>query len=352
MTVKDKDKFEEIIDDPKTDDVDLWMTGDDDPKPDDDDDPKPDDDNDPKPDDDDDPKPDDDDDPKPDDDDNPKPDDDDDPKSDDDDKLVSVKKHIKMKQKLKKRASDKEEENKRLKEKIDALEAQIQATAPVTKEKLVRPNADDFETDEEYQAAVKEYEEKLVDARMDARDERKAARVKREAYIAKRDAAVDEHYDRAAKLIKDSNIDLEIYKNAEDKVRNSIAKVLPKPEMADAMIDHLISMMGDGSEKVLYFIGRNSKVLGGLIDAVESDLTGITASMYLGRQLEKVAGTKNRVSRARKPAKDAKGDSKTNQAGASWRRKYEAAHKSGDNQKAFDLKREARKSGIDTGAWD
>lgn len=266
-----------------------------------------------------------------------------------DDKKVSVRKHIHMKQKLKRRAFEKEKENEALKEENERLKEQLRKTTPVKTEKLVRPHPDDFDDDNEYAEALRQYEQDLVDQRIAQRDEENSKNAAIEEYKRQRDQAVDEHYDRAAKLVEDSKIDPDAYKAVEDKVYAAVEEIIPK--MGDATIGHLISLMGEGSEKVLYYIGRNKKVLDEFKTSLKEDSTGLAVTLFLGRLHERITGSKNKVSRAKKPAPKLDGDKGSSKGEKLYHRKYKAAHEKKDFQLAFNIKREAKSKGVDTSKW-
>jgi hypothetical protein len=315
--------------------VELWLTGDDDLK----DEPK---DKDPE----DEPK---DKDPE----DEPKDEDpEDEPKDEDpeDDKKVSVRKHIQMKQKLKRRASEKEEEAEKLRQENEELKRKLRDTAPdIAIKKLVRPVEDDFRTTEEFNSAIEKYEQDLIDQRLALAEKEKDFKAKKDAYIKQRDEAVDRHYDRAAKLIDESKIDPDVYKSVEDRVYTAVEEILPK--MGLATVDHFIALMGEGSEKVLYYVGRNKKVFDEFKESLQSDKTGLKTSFFLGKVLEKVNGVKNKKSNAKLPAKDVTGDAKSSRGEVLMLKKYQEAHKKGDRQSAFNIKREARLKGINVRDW-
>jgi hypothetical protein len=267
-----------------------------------------------------------------------------------DDKKVSVRKHIQMKQKLKRRASEKEEEAEKLRQENEELKRKLRDTAPdVTTKKLVRPVEDDFKTTEEFNSAIEKYEQDLVDQRLALAERDKNFKAKKEAYIKQRDEAVDMHYDRAAKLIDESKIDPDVYKSVEDRVYTAVEEILPK--MGMAIVDHFIALMGEGSEKVLYYVGRNKKIFDEFKESLQSDKTGLKTSFFLGKVLEKVNGVKNKKSNAKIPAKDLNGDVNSSRGEVLMLKKYQEAHKKGDTQSAFNIKRQARLKGFNVREW-
>ena len=89
-----------------------------------------------------------------------------------------------------------------------------------------------------------------------------------------------------------------------------------------------------------------------LKNKITLDPSGMQAMVYLGTLQAKVtqAPTK-KVSQAPKPATELKGEENTSPASKPMYKKYAAAHKSGNSQEAFNIKREARQKGIDTKSW-
>ena len=214
----------------------------------------------------------------------------------------------------------------------------------MTTKKLVRPDADDFDTTEEFREAVVKYEQDLVDQRLQIARMEEEQKSKHKAYLQQREEAVDAHYERAAKLIDESKIDPDVYRKVEERVFSTVEEVIPN--MGTATVDHLISVMGEGSEKVLYYIGRNKNVLNEFKASLASDRTGLTVTLFLGRLLEKLNGTKNKTSHARPPAPDIKGDKGTPKGEALLLNKYKAAHKKGNYQEAFNIKRQAKRKKV------
>ena len=81
---------------------------------------------------------------------------------------VPVGTHIKMKQKLKGRVSERDDEISNLKVEIESLKkgrVTPQATAPSK-----RPQSEDFDTDEEYETALDKWQDDKADARFEKRE--------------------------------------------------------------------------------------------------------------------------------------------------------------------------------------
>jgi hypothetical protein len=261
---------------------------------------------------------------------------------------VPVSTHIRMKQKLKGRISDKDEELERLKAENVTLKAGT-VTPPVKVERPERPREEAFDSITEYNAALDVYEDKILDIRLNrdstVRDIQTATNVAKED-LAK---AVDSHYTRASKLIQDSGISTEVYQEADSKVRQAIEAV--KPGMGEVITDQIISVVGEGSEKILFFLGRNKNALNEFTNLLATDSSGLKASIFLGQQREKLLNIKQRASKAPPPGTDIGSDTTTTSKGASFLKKRQAAIKKGNLQAAYNAKKEARKAGVDVSKW-
>lgn len=153
--------------------------------------------------------------------------------------------------------------------------------------------------------------------------------------------SVDQHYTRAAKLSKANNIEPEVYQQADASVRNSLGE-----EVTNA----IISKMGEGSEKVMFNLGRNPRKLAELKSKLSQDQSGLSAMMMLGKMSAELTPPK-RKSNAPAPAKTAKGGSKATNTEKKLKAEYEKAFKSGNTSKAFSMKRQAKKAGHNTREW-
>jgi len=260
---------------------------------------------------------------------------------------VPVKTHVLRVQKLKGRVSEKTEENERQKVEIAALKAQIQTTPT----ELKRPIAEDFATDEEYHAALDKYQDDRSDDRADRRDIRKGQTDAIAQATVKRDKAVVEHYERANKLIENSSVSQENYKKADTIVRDAIESVIPGSGMI--VTDHAISILGEGSEKVIYNLGVNKANRLEFIELLrEEPQQGLKAIAYLARLQERLIKPKKGTSTARSPATQVKGDGATVSAkGRAAKKKYDDAHAKGEAQVAYDIKKQAKIDKVDTSPW-
>jgi hypothetical protein len=262
---------------------------------------------------------------------------------------VPVGTHIRMKQKLKGRLHDQSDELTKLREENARLKAGQQTPAQPSKPPR-RPKENDFETLAEFDEALSEYDQKMVDYRLQTANRKNEIQRLQMATKAKLEEAVDGHYTRAAKLIQDNGIDTEVYQQADRTVREAMETLMPG--RGEFTTDQIISVLGEGSEKVMYFLGRNKNALNELKSLLVEDPTGLRATMYLGQQRERLLNNKQRMSKAPAPGKKVKGDAAPTSAKAkSLLKKRKAAQAVGNLQAAYDIKKQAKQQGIDVSTW-
>ncbi len=262
---------------------------------------------------------------------------------------VDGKLHQAMKLKLKGRVTDRDGRITDLEAENAALKAKATPAGPTT---LTRPNEDDFEDDDAgYQKALETYNDaRTVETwkREQSLKDQTEAQASARAVVTE---AVDAHYERAAKLTETSGIKPDIYKHSDETVRKAVESI--RPNQGDMAVDYLISHLGEGSEKVIYFLGRpkNRAALDRFITLLSSDSSGMKAAMYLGQEKQRLTIPNKPRSQAPNPAPNVQGDANASAAGGALKKKHDAAHKTGDPQGAFNARREAKKAGVDVTAW-
>lgn len=250
-------------------------------------------------------------------------------------------KFLKAKKRLKGQIEAKDLEIEKLRAEIEAVKQQ--RPTPQTGQ-LKRPIEFDYETTEEYHAALDEYEAKKYAAiQQTEAQQRMAQQAERETAD-----SVDRHYQRAEALIDGGLVSQENYIGADTVVRNAFEAIAPT--MGNRIVDQFIKTMGEGSEKVMYHLGRNKQALAELQAIMQTDATGLQAAVYLGKKLEHLTNPNRRKSTAPSPAPEPTGDA-AGATGSALKRKYKAARKAGDTQAAFSLRRQAKKSGVDVSDW-
>lgn len=237
-------------------------------------------------------------------------------------------------------------------DKLRAENEQLRSRTPEPKQ-LNRPKREDFlESDDPDEA----YIDALTDYKIEKGAAKQATTVKEQESTRQQNdfqqavsQEVDQHYERAVKLSEDSGISPELYQSADLKVRQVIESIFPNA--GDSTTDHLISNLGEGSEKVFYSLGVNSTKRDKFESLLRSDKTGLKAAIYLGELKSELTAPNKRRTNAPKPAAQIKGDASTTPTVNALKKKYDAAHKKGDVSGAFKLKRAAKKEGIKTSSW-
>ena len=230
---------------------------------------------------------------------------------------------------------------------IEKLRARVQEleTAPQKQGVLKRPRSADFETDEEHENALEEYDRQLLaSSRATTTNNNIVAH-----RVAERDEAVNGFIARADAVAIKHKIDPATYKGASDVVQKIVEQAFPN--MGDDAYPEFLSRLEDGDETTLYFIGRNKAQQGQLEQMLSQDPTGIKAFRHIARLTERNTGAKPKISQAPKPAASLRGNAALPAQEGAFKKKYDAAHKANQGQKAFDIKSEAKKAGIDTRKW-
>jgi len=262
--------------------------------------------------------------------------------------VMPVSAHIRAKRKLKGRIEEKDSEIENLKKEVDDLKKQRSVSAPKD-ETLIRPKESDYESVEAYQTALDEYEDKRLDSKFSVVQGRKQLQETQTKAIQQLNKAVDEHYLRADKLIETSGISAETYKQSDEAVRNALEAV--RPGQGNIITDQIIAILGDGSEKLIYKLGRSKALRGEFITLLSEDPHGLKAMAFLGEQKAKLLNTTRRKSNAPAPSNEINGDATSSNKERGFKKKYDEAHNKGNSQAAYTAKKEAKAAGIDTSKW-
>ena len=256
---------------------------------------------------------------------------------------VDGKLHQDMKAKLKGRVSDRDKTIERLRRERDELKAKKQAP-----EILNEPDENDFESREEYLKAKSKYNDELSQRTYDRNQLKTKQDMDLQAAIKKRDKAINGHYERAGELIKTSNITEELYQKADIVLRKAVEDHAPK--MGDIIVDNIISIVGEGSEKVMYKLGVNKPARNKFLELLKTDPSGMKAAVYLGQQKQKIINPKKPQSKAPDPAAEVHGDEKpVVMSEGKYKKAYDKAGVG--TQAAWDIKKAAKAAGVDTSKW-
>ena len=252
----------------------------------------------------------------------------------------------KLKAKLSKELDDKDDE-------IARLRSQLQGGAQDPQAGSVdigpMPTLEGCEYDDaKYQQALTDWHDKRTDAKIAAASNTRQQSEAQKVAQAEHSRLIDSHYDRAAKLAQDSGIKPETYQASDLAVRQAVDSVPALKGKADDVVDFMIANLGEGSEKLMYYMGRNAEARNKLVNALQADSTGVKAGILLGEMKGKLTQPLKKTSKAAKPAKRAEGDTSASDSGATFKRKYDRAK---TPQQRFDIRSEARKSGVNVSHW-
>lgn len=241
-------------------------------------------------------------------------------------------------------------ETEKLQARIAELESVQQGAQPSG---LERPKRDDFvdsdEPDEAYFEALTDWKLEKQKASQAAENATVETQRNQQANALKISQGVDAHYERAAELSEKSDIKPEAYQAADMAFRQAVDSVFP--QAGDAIADGLISMLGKGSEKVMFSLGVNSQKRSEFISRLKEDPNGLKAMAYLGELKAELNAPKKRKSTAPQPAADTKGDASESSNIKALKKKYAAASKSGNQQEAFNIRMKGRAAGANVNEW-
>lgn len=252
-----------------------------------------------------------------------------------------------IRRKWKGKVSEAQSEIEALKKQLDELkQVRTVAPSPLPNE----PKSADYETDDEYLKALTDYRINLVLGKQKSESAAAEQQRKLDEQKAKISQSVDGHYLRAHKLAEKSSISAEAYQSADLNVRKAIESVFPGA--GDSVADALIASLGDGSEKVFFNLGVNTPRRDKFIELLREDTSGIRAATYLGQLNAQLNTPVKRESNAPAPMEQIQGDkASSNLKVSELKRKYQEAHSRNNNQAAFDIKKQAKKAGINTKDW-
>jgi len=263
--------------------------------------------------------------------------------SDDPSKSVPVGKFVSLKKELRGKIEDRDKELEKLRSENEAL----RLATPKSEKVLKRPDANDFDTDEEYELAASRYdEERLQDTYNRNRKKEQETEAIRQAQAAI-DKAMDSHYEQAEELIKTSGIAKEKYVAASNNTK-SVFKELFK-DGGNVVFENMFAKLGKGSEKLEYFIGVNRAAQEKVKSLIKEDPLGLSLAMWLGQEKQRLTNPIKPRSNAPDPTASLKGDEAATVSPSKYKKKYDAAGPG--TQAAYEAKKAARKAGVDTSKW-
>jgi hypothetical protein len=238
---------------------------------------------------------------------------------------------------------------------VDQLRAQLEEARrnTVAPPQSARPKREDFydqdDPDEAFAEALTDW--KLNDRLAKQHNETQQYEFQRKQLETQQsiESGVDQHYERAATLAAASGISPELYQSADHRVRSAVEGIFPGG--GEQVTNALIASLGEGSEKVFYNLGVSPKRLAELTAKLAADPSGLQASIYLGRLSAELTAPLRKKSNTPAPATTVQGDANTTDIGKNLQKRYAEAHKRGDTQAAFDIRREAKGKNINVKSW-
>lgn len=257
-------------------------------------------------------------------------------------------KTLKQKKAWKREKAAVNEELEKTKAELEALRTKANTQAST---ELKRPDRDDYEDDDQYE---EDYAQYLLD-KVESKKAASKIDEKNKALIDKRNQGIAIHNERVSDFVEEKKINPDVYAAAESTFISAIDDYFPG--QGEMIADDFLSKLGEGSEKIPFFLGRNAAKRAEFQALLKEDPTGIKAAMFLGDQNRKLRGaTTGKIkSKAPKPAATATGNKNVVVGSATekgLKKKYDDAHRKGQGSVAMKIKREAKKEHkIDTSKW-
>lgn len=252
---------------------------------------------------------------------------------------------------LKGELSEAKDENQVLLDRIAQLEASN--NAPKKQNEIgPRPTREDFDFDDDaYDEAVDKWNDDKFDRKMNNHYQDNQQKSQKEAQELAQQQALDkslnDHYDRAQKLVDSKMVTQEAYQGADKMVRMSMENMFQGH--GNQMTDRLISTLnGEGSEKVIYQLGVNPGKMQELTAHLQNDPSGLSAAAFLGRLQSQIQSPQKRRSQAPTPGAKVDGESGSSGKAGTLQKQYS---KSTDIQERISLKRQAKKQGVNVNNW-
>ena len=256
---------------------------------------------------------------------------------------------------LKGELNDTKDENKELLARIAALESGSKLATEIKPNKpLVKPTREQFDFDDDaYDIAVDKYYDEKFDQKLNNHstnaNQKNQQEAQQQAIDVAKKKSLDDHYERAAKLVSQGKVTEESFKGADTVVRMTLEKMYPGQgdSSADALISTLDSL-GGGSEKVMYQLGVNPSKMQELQSKLTADPSGMLACAYLGQLQAQIQTPSKRRSQTPAPSSKADGEGGSAGKGGSMQKAYDKADGS---QARITIKREAKLKGVDVSNW-
>ena len=263
-----------------------------------------------------------------------------------DGKAVPLSDHIEVRQKLKEKNRDLQAELDELKAGLQQQQQQYQQQQqPALQNQYRRPTLEDFDYDEDqFNAALDQWNMDNISIQM-YNQQAQQYQVQQQQYLQQQ---VESHYERSAELVTKHHLDVNKYKEADHAFRSVVGNATG---MGDAASNAILAMLGEGSEKVLYAVGRNKAKLQKLGELLSTDPSGLKASIFLGQQLAETQKTVNPRKKLSEPPRDASGSGVkgvSSQTQTALKKKYQGE---ADAQKRWNIRKKAKAAGLNVDDW-
>ena len=251
--------------------------------------------------------------------------------------------HKLTKERKKRQAAQSEADD--LRAKVEALEARLASGSPAPRPQSQPatqvpkfPDMYDKGIDgdrQKYDAAVKKYFTDVEQAKAQQSQQTEQQRKAQQELDDKRLKLAE----AAAKFAQDNRI-------KGDRVVDAVQKAYDAIDQStgiDGALVHMLASVGEGSERVAYYLGTNDTAMTAIKSKLESDPTGFAAIAEMARMATKLKPKGNRkISSAPEPDEPIKGDGSSASAKA-LQDKYD---KESDPQKLMALRKKAREMGV------
>ena len=260
-------------------------------------------------------------------------------------KTVALKDHIELRQSLKEKNREKNEEIESLRRELEELKRGSVSAQPVQSQQLKpRPKLEDFDYDEDqHNAALDDWYDERLNAKLQTQQQSVSQQEQQRQASEKLEQSVNEHYHRVNTLLSQNpKIQPEKYQDADLSFRRAVEDI--SPGNGDSIAETLISVMGEGSEKLIYNLGVNKGKMAEFKDVLRSDPRGLKVVAWLTEHKGAITQQAKRTSQAPKPARQVKGggDGKSVVA-TDFKRKYDKAK---TPQERYNIYRDAKKAGF------
>lgn len=263
---------------------------------------------------------------------------------------IPISKHAEVRGKLKGKIAESNNEIEKLRAEIQSIKSQSQKS--VNTQQSDRPKLDDFyehdNPEESFTDALVDWKLNVQLKKSNADNERANADKMQKEIFDRIESAVTSHYERSAALSQSSNISADLFQKADLRVKEAVESI--SPNNGELIFNNMISNLGEGSEKVAYHLGVNSSALNEFKSALIDDPSGLKAMAFLGQKKQELSEPKKRYSNAPAPATNLNGNDQPS-SDASFKKRYDAAVSSGDVQRRFDIRREAKAAGHNPQNW-